>query len=96
MPVRSLIWAIVSFRRCSVNALMTTSPRASEVMKFGSPFSAAISRAGDSGTGRREAGCAATSAPATRRPDLDSLVLTARSFLRFTARVSPPLRFVGD
>jgi hypothetical protein len=65
-------------------------------MKLGSPFSAAISRAGESGGGRRDAGGVASSVRAAFLPGLDSFVLTARSFVRFTARVSSPARFVGD
>jgi hypothetical protein len=79
-----------------VNALMTASPRASEVMKLGSPLSAAISRAGDSGGARRDAGAAGAPGLAARRPGLDSLIRMARSFMRFTSRVSTPMRFVGD
>src|SRR5438046_1692355 len=40
MPVRWLISAIDTFLRCWENARMTASPRASDVMKFGSPSAA--------------------------------------------------------
>src|SRR5450759_544428 len=46
MPVRWLNCAMVRCRRCCVKARMTASPRASEVMKFGSPVRPSISEAG--------------------------------------------------
>ena len=45
MPVLWLIWAIVSVRRWSEKAVKTARPRASDVMKLGSPVSASISSA---------------------------------------------------
>src|SRR6202171_3831185 len=51
MPVRWLSCAMVRCRRCCVKARMTASPRASEVMKFGSPVRPSISEAGGADLG---------------------------------------------
>ncbi|MNP59578.1 hypothetical protein D3C76_1545820 [compost metagenome] len=49
--MRWLIWAMVRCRLRSWNACTTASPRASDVMKSGSPVNASIRLAGDATMG---------------------------------------------
>ncbi len=68
-------------------------------MKLGSPLSAAISRAGESGGGRCDTGAGIPAMPsglACFRLTLDSFIRTERSFTRIGIVVSTPIRFVGD
>src|SRR5258706_8476156 len=51
MPVRCESWEIVSRRFCWVNPRMTAMPRASDVMKLGSPVHAPMCSAADVGDG---------------------------------------------
>jgi len=67
-------------------------------MKFGSPFNAAISRAGESGAGLG-AGADGPASPTGRAGlflGLTSVNRMAVSFARFATGVSGPARFVGD
>src|SRR5882757_5440498 len=63
MPVRKLSWAIESRGRCCENPRITARPRASDVMKFGSPDSAAMRAAAVTGASSG-AGCDGTEADA--------------------------------
>ncbi|AJC46716.1 hypothetical protein SB85_14150 [Xanthomonas sacchari] len=66
MPVSALSWAMLTSRLCWPKALSTARPRASEVMKFGSPSHSPMRRI-SSAARPRSGGVGAVAARAVRR-----------------------------